>query len=237
MAYTPNTINWQDDDHRSSSAEAYLTPVENRRHGWLTLVGNQVAKVLLTGTAPNVQATGVIFQATGSSSGTTYTAHARRSVILAAGAIGTPQLLQLSGIGDPTILQPLGITPVVSLRTVGRNLQEQSMSSLGHSASSGFDPDGSGPSDCIAYPTLAQLFASGAGGNGSVSVEQMQEWVLGSYPSWAQQQAENGLSADALTTIFGIQAGLIANSSGKCSCSRSTSLQLIFHSPCRGTLL
>ncbi|HEY9237896.1 MAG TPA: GMC oxidoreductase, partial [Burkholderiaceae bacterium] len=45
-------------------------------------------------------------------------------VILATGAIGTPQLLQLSGIGDPALLQPLGIPVVQPLPGVGRNLQD-----------------------------------------------------------------------------------------------------------------
>lgn len=54
-----------------------------------------------------------------------YTATARREVILAAGAIQTPALLQLSGIGDSVILRRLGIPTLVDLKTVGRNLQEQ----------------------------------------------------------------------------------------------------------------
>ncbi len=50
--------------------------------------------------------------------------HARREVILAAGAIGSPQLLQLSGIGAPGLLQPLGIPVVRALAGVGANLQD-----------------------------------------------------------------------------------------------------------------
>lgn len=56
---------------------------------------------------------------------TRYTANARREVIIAAGAIQTPVLLQLSGIGDSSVLGPLGITTLIDLKTVGRNLQEQ----------------------------------------------------------------------------------------------------------------
>ena len=46
------------------------------------------------------------------------------SIVLAAGAIGTPALLQRSGIGDATRLQSLGIQPVHHLPGVGRNLQD-----------------------------------------------------------------------------------------------------------------
>ena len=49
---------------------------------------------------------------------------AHKEVILAAGAIGTPQLLQLSGIGDASHLQGLGIKPVVDNPAVGGNLQD-----------------------------------------------------------------------------------------------------------------
>jgi choline dehydrogenase len=51
-------------------------------------------------------------------------ARARRETILAAGAIGSPQLLQLSGVGDPTLLAQHGIAPVHALAGVGENLQD-----------------------------------------------------------------------------------------------------------------
>ncbi|MDT0682958.1 GMC family oxidoreductase N-terminal domain-containing protein [Roseicyclus sp. F158] len=49
---------------------------------------------------------------------------ARREVILSAGAIGSPQILQLSGIGDPERLSALGIETVLARPQVGRNLQD-----------------------------------------------------------------------------------------------------------------
>ncbi len=51
-------------------------------------------------------------------------AHARREVVLSAGSIGTPQILQLSGIGPAAVLQQQGITPVIDLPGVGGNLQD-----------------------------------------------------------------------------------------------------------------
>ncbi|MBL8573342.1 MAG: GMC family oxidoreductase N-terminal domain-containing protein [Hyphomicrobiaceae bacterium] len=51
-------------------------------------------------------------------------ADANAEVILAAGAINSPQLLQLSGIGDPAHLASLGIAPLVARPAVGRNLQD-----------------------------------------------------------------------------------------------------------------
>ena len=49
---------------------------------------------------------------------------ARREVVLAAGAVGSPQLLQLSGVADPSRLSALGIAPVHALPGVGENLQD-----------------------------------------------------------------------------------------------------------------
>ena len=56
--------------------------------------------------------------------GTTRTIGCRREVILAAGAIDTPRLLELSGIGDPGRLQGLGIQPVHALPGVGEGLRD-----------------------------------------------------------------------------------------------------------------
>lgn len=50
--------------------------------------------------------------------------NASREVILSAGTVQTPQLLELSGIGDPAILTPLGISTLVNLPGVGANLQD-----------------------------------------------------------------------------------------------------------------
>lgn len=49
---------------------------------------------------------------------------ARKGIILAAGAIGSPHILQRSGIGEPGLLQSLGISVAHPLRGVGENLQD-----------------------------------------------------------------------------------------------------------------
>ena len=56
--------------------------------------------------------------------GTTMTARATREVILAAGSINSPQLLQLSGVGDAALLTDTGIAVVHDSPVVGRNLQD-----------------------------------------------------------------------------------------------------------------
>ncbi|KAG8721074.1 hypothetical protein FRC09_008530 [Ceratobasidium sp. 395] len=197
VSYTPLTIDWHRNDYRSSSAEAYLTPVQTARKNWTVLVQQQATKILFQSGSNPAVATGVQF---GRSSGERYTAYARKEVILAAGAINTPALLQLSGIGDKSKLTGLGIKSVVDLPTVGKNLQEQTMNSLGADGN-GFDVGGSGPSDCIAYPNLYQVFGS----QGATIASQIQANVS----TWAKAQAANGANATALQKIFQIQADLI----------------------------
>ena len=51
-------------------------------------------------------------------------ARARREVILSAGSVGSPQLLELSGVGEPALLSGLGIEVIQASRQVGENLQD-----------------------------------------------------------------------------------------------------------------
>ncbi|KAG6915644.1 hypothetical protein DXG01_010608 [Tephrocybe rancida] len=207
VSVTPITVNWRDQGHRASAPEAYFTPVESVRTNWLTLVKHQVTKINWSGSTLPLTATGVTF-APASGGSTRYTAFARREVIVAAGAIQTPALLQLSGIGDSAVLGPLNITTRIDLKTVGRNLQEQPMSALG-AKSNGFDVKGRGPSNAIAYPSLKEVF--GAQANATASK------IRANIPAWAAAQAGSGLSAAALQTIYGVQADLIIDKSAPVS--------------------
>lgn len=96
---------------RSSTAVAYLRPNRHRRN--LTVkTGVEVMRI----TVENGRATGVE-TAEGM-------IRARREVILSAGAIGSPRLLQLSGIGPADDLRALGIDVVLDQPDVGANLQD-----------------------------------------------------------------------------------------------------------------
>jgi choline dehydrogenase len=100
---------------RSSAAMAFLHPIRHRSN--LTVVTNAHAtRVLLQGTA----AVGVEYAV----GGEVRSVRAEREVILSAGALQSPQLLQLSGIGDAAHLVRVGIAPIVDLPGVGANLQD-----------------------------------------------------------------------------------------------------------------
>ena len=68
----------------------------------------------------------------------TVTLAARKGVILAAGAIFTPQLLQVSGIGDPALLRDLGVPEVVSNPDVGQNFVDRNILNFGAPAEAVF---------------------------------------------------------------------------------------------------
>jgi choline dehydrogenase-like flavoprotein len=110
---------------RSSARTGYWNPVSNRKNFHL-LVSHQVTRLLTRGltTSSASQATvwGVEFAASSSSS--RLTVNVTNQAIVSAGALHSPQILQLSGIGDPTLLSQYGIKSVVNLPGVGQNLHD-----------------------------------------------------------------------------------------------------------------
>ncbi|MAQ81748.1 MAG: choline dehydrogenase [Maritimibacter sp.] len=100
---------------RWNTAKAFLRPVEGRG-GLRVETGAQVTRVLFDGR----RAVGVEFR----QNGELRQVRARREVVLAAGAIGSPQILQLSGIGPGGLLQEHGIDVVHEVPGIGENLQD-----------------------------------------------------------------------------------------------------------------
>jgi choline dehydrogenase len=100
---------------RCSAAVAYLHPAMGRAN--LVVETRALAsRVLIEGKT----ATGVEFM----QNGVKRIARAKAEVILAGGAINSPQLLQLSGVGPGALLSRYGIAPVSDLAGVGQNLQD-----------------------------------------------------------------------------------------------------------------
>jgi len=100
---------------RMSAARAYLHPALKRRN-CTVFTQAQVTRILFN----NRAAAGVEFM----QGAQRRRVKARREVIVSAGAINSPQILQLSGIGELALLKNHGIEPVVELPGVGHNLQD-----------------------------------------------------------------------------------------------------------------
>lgn len=106
---------------RCSAAVAYLHPAM-RRAGLVVLTHARAERVLFDGR----RATGVAFD----HGGIPRVAIARREVIVAAGAIATPALLERSGVGDAAHVAMLGAEVVADLPGVGENLQDHYMTGM-----------------------------------------------------------------------------------------------------------
>ena len=100
---------------RMSTARAYIHPIRKRRN--LRIEKRALAtKILFDGE----RATGVEY----AQNGQTRQAFAGREVILSAGAVNSPQLLQLSGVGPGELLKSKGLEVIRSLPGVGQHLQD-----------------------------------------------------------------------------------------------------------------
>lgn len=109
---------------RSSSATAYLDPLRHERSNLDVLIQTQATKLVATdNSSRQLEFTAVELANTNSSFRVSVTAS--KEIILSAGVIGTPKLLQLSGIGPAGQLKQLGIAPLIDLPDVGSHLIDQ----------------------------------------------------------------------------------------------------------------
>jgi len=110
---------------RWNASKAFLRPVRQRAN-LTVLTGHQVTRLALVpgdaGVGQPWRVSGVELRPT--AGGVPRTVACVGEVVMAAGAVGTPQILQLSGIGAGGQLAPLGVTPRHELPGVGANLQD-----------------------------------------------------------------------------------------------------------------
>lgn len=102
--------------HRCSAAKAYLKPILHRKNLHISMA-SWVTRIIID---PRTRAASAVRFV---KNRRTYTIRARREVLLAAGTIGSAQLLMLSGVGPAEHLAELNIT-LVADRPVGHNLQD-----------------------------------------------------------------------------------------------------------------
>jgi choline dehydrogenase-like flavoprotein len=120
---------------RSFSKTAYHDPA-SKRSNYHLLPSSQVTKILLTRSS-TPRAYGVSYRHLNRD----IVVLARKEVILATGAVHTPQLLQLSGIGPSTLLHNLNIPLTVDLPGVGENFQDHPYVQIPYTFKNAFTPD------------------------------------------------------------------------------------------------
>ncbi len=103
---------------RCSAAKGYLNPVK-KRNNLKIITGAHVQKINFDGK----KAESVSFYR----GDKVVTVKARREIILSAGSIGSPHILQVSGVGDSNKLKKNGIQTIHELKGVGKNLQDHLM--------------------------------------------------------------------------------------------------------------
>jgi len=104
---------------RCYSATGYYRPISSRSN-LIILTEATVEEISIEKTIEDWVATGARF----SHDGVEHRVKASQEVILSAGSVQSPQLLELSGVGNPAILERAGIEVKVPNRNVGENLQE-----------------------------------------------------------------------------------------------------------------
>ncbi|MCD1265747.1 choline dehydrogenase [Shinella sumterensis] len=105
---------------RWNTSKAFLRPACNRPNLTIWTQAHVERLVLETGASGGTRCAGAVVQRQGQR----VEVRARREVILSAGAIGSPQILQLSGIGPAGLLKRHGVPVVHDLPGVGENLQD-----------------------------------------------------------------------------------------------------------------
>ncbi|CAN7184147.1 GMC family oxidoreductase [Duganella sp. LjRoot269] len=104
---------------RWNTAKAFLKPAAKRPN--LTIMtGCHVERLIIENGESGTICKGVIF----TGGGTQFSATAEKETLLAAGSVGSPQILQCSGIGAAAMLNQHGIATMADLPGVGENLQD-----------------------------------------------------------------------------------------------------------------
>ena len=129
------------DGVRQSAADAYLRPLLDRRN--LTVVTSALVNRLVI---TNGRCTGVEY----THGGILQRAHAHAEVVLCAGAIGSPQLLMLSGIGPADGLRAHNLEPLVDLPGVGANLADHPLGLVVYASPGPLPGTASGTADVVA---------------------------------------------------------------------------------------
>jgi choline dehydrogenase len=117
---------------RSYAATGFYAPNAHRPN-FFVLVEAYVNKIQLETSKGDVRATGVDFTAKGKR----FIVTARREVILCAGTVKSPQLLELSGVGSSSLLESLGIPVMIANEGVGENLRDHPRSIMSNELADG----------------------------------------------------------------------------------------------------
>ncbi|KAF8591679.1 GMC oxidoreductase [Ramaria rubella] len=122
VGVSPNSLNAANNT-RCSAACAYFTPIASRPN-LAVFLNATVSRIIwenrTNSIGGNLTASAVEYI----QGGKTLTIPVKCEVVIAAGTIGSPKVLELSGVGNPSVLSAAGVKPVLDLPSVGENLAD-----------------------------------------------------------------------------------------------------------------
>lgn len=180
-------------NQRSDAATAFLWPVEDREN--LKLINGTATKLVWEEGCDEPTVAGVEYV---TPDGEALNVVVNKEVIVSAGALRSPLILEASGIGNPRHLEQLGIEPVIELPGVGENMIDQPNNVIMYQGNGKVIADGYAP--YATFATANDLFGERAG--------TVAEETRSKIPEYARQVASwsNGaLDASSLEQLFEIQ--------------------------------
>ncbi|KAL8383212.1 hypothetical protein RB595_006797 [Gaeumannomyces hyphopodioides] len=162
---------------RWDSARAYLHPAENRPN--LKIIRGTGRRLTWASSEEETKqgagcrgkrASGIEYITT---DGKSVALSANKEVILSAGSLRSPLILEASGIGNPQILGPLGIEVEIDLPGVGENFQEQPNISLHYSGAANL----TGQTVSQAFVSAADVFGASAPGVAALTRAELPRWA------------------------------------------------------------
>lgn len=139
---------------REDAGRAFYYPIAASRPNLRVFLNTTASRILWADSADSSDKTASGVQVV-RSDGTIRSIYVTHEVILAAGSIRSPALLELSGIGNPSVLSPLGIDTVVDIPSVG-TLQDQPANGIVYSSPTNW----TGYSTFATFMTAADLFGA-----------------------------------------------------------------------------
>lgn len=193
----PQTLD-READIRDDAARAYYYPVEQRPN--LKIIKGTATKITWADSVASdspLLANGIEYQTT---DGRTLTITATKEVLLSAGAVRSPPILERSGIGNPAILKRHGIETLVELHGVGEHLQDQPNTVLAYSST--INTTGTAP--YATFATAQDIFGDKTAAIAATTAAKLSEWA-----GKVSEANHGAIDASTLEKIFRLQHDLI----------------------------
>jgi choline dehydrogenase len=190
---------------REDAARAYYYPVQDRPN--LVVYRGIATRILWqkgSQSSGKAVATGVQYV---SADGVLGTIHAVKEVILSAGSIRSPAILELSGVGNPSILDSYNISTKVPLPGVGENAQDQANTAIMFSTNMTLN----GTAPYVTYESIHDLFGSQADDMARSTAQQIK--------AWSREIAKangDGVNAASIEKLLSVQHDMIFHKNISC---------------------